>query len=71
VIHRTLPAMAAALGGCAGPPRRPGLGRPRLLSPLGLSYPTYSFYGDEPPSRLAADKGWVLSTHTWTARATG
>ncbi len=65
VIHRTLPAMAAALGGFAlvrlGVQ---GWVRPRLLSPLELSYPTYTFYGDEPASRMAADNGWVLSART-------
>jgi hypothetical protein len=65
VIHRTLPAMAAALGGFALV--RVGVQgwvRPRLLSPLELSYPTYTFYGDEPASRTAADNGWVLSART-------
>jgi hypothetical protein len=64
VIHRTLPAMAAALGGFVLV--RIGIQwlRPRLIDPLELSYPTFSFAADEPAGRMSAEHGWVLSTRT-------
>ncbi len=64
VIHRTLPAMAAALGGFVLV--RIGIQwlRPRLVDPLELSYPTFSFAADEPAGRMSAEHGWVLSTRT-------
>lgn len=65
VIHRTLPAMTAALGGFVLV--RLGVQhwvRPRLLHPQELSYTTFTFFGDEPAGRLTADNGWVLSAKT-------
>ena len=64
VIHRTLPAMAAALGGFVLVRIGVQWLRPRLVNPLELSYPTFTFMGDEPPGRMASEHGWVLSTRT-------
>jgi hypothetical protein len=38
--------------------------RPHLLEPVELRYPTFTFYGDEPPARMDAEHGWVLSSRT-------
>lgn len=65
VIHRTVPAMAATLGGFALV--RLGVQswvRPRMLHPQELSFPTYTFFADEPAARMTADHGWVLSDKT-------
>ena len=64
VIHRTLPAMAAALGGFVLVRIGVQWLRPRLVNPLELSYPTFSFAADEPAGRMSAEHGWVLSTRT-------
>jgi hypothetical protein len=34
--------------------------RPDLLDPVELSYPTFSFYADDPPNLMVADHGWVV-----------
>jgi hypothetical protein len=65
VIRRTLPAMAAVLGGFAlARLVVENWARPRLLRPRELSYPTYTFFGDEPAARMSAHTGWVLSDKT-------
>lgn len=38
--------------------------RPHLLDPAEIRSPTYTFYADEPPSRIAIDNGWLLSNRT-------
>lgn len=39
--------------------------RPRLLDPVELSYPTFSFEDDDPPGQMVADRGWIVgSPHT-------
>lgn len=65
VIHRTVPAMAAALGGFVLVRLAvQSWVRPRLLHPQELSYTTFTFFGDEPAGRMTADNGWVLSAKT-------
>ena len=65
VIQRTVPAMAAALGGFVLVRLVvQSWVRPRLVHPLELSYPTYTFVGDEPSSRMVAENSWVLSDRT-------
>ncbi len=65
VIRRTLPAMATVLA--AFVLVRQGIQlwvRPRLLDPVLMSFPTFTFFGDEPAGRMDAQAGWVLSTRT-------
>lgn len=38
--------------------------RPHLFAPAEIRYPTYTFYADEPPDRIAAERGWLLSSKT-------
>jgi hypothetical protein len=65
VVRRVLPAMALTLLVVVvvlfGTPRWI---RPHLLDPVELRYPTYSFYADEPPDRIATERGWMLSNRT-------
>ena len=65
VLRRTVPAMAAAVAGYVLV--RLGVQswvRPRLAGAVELTYPTFTFAGDEPAGRVAADTGWVLATRT-------
>ena len=65
VVRRTVPAMAAAVGAfVAARLATQAWLRPRLLGTAELSYPTYTFFGDEPAARLTADNGWVMATRT-------
>jgi hypothetical protein len=65
VVRRVLPAMALTLlvlvVALVGAQRWV---RPHLVEPVELRYPTYSFYADEPPDRMATDHGWMLSNKT-------
>lgn len=65
VIRRVLPAMALTLllviVALFGAQRWI---RPHLFDPVELRYPTYTFYADEPPDRIATDHGWMLSNMT-------
>ena len=57
--------MALAVAGFVGSASGGGrVGAPRLLDAMTLSYPTFTFVGDEPAARMAAENGWVLSTRT-------
>jgi hypothetical protein len=38
--------------------------RPELFDPVELRYPTYTFFADEPPDRIATDNGWLVSAQT-------
>jgi hypothetical protein len=65
VIRRTLPAMAATLAGFVL--ARIAVQwwvRPRLVTPLEVSWPTYTSSGYEPPARAASARGWELSFNT-------
>jgi hypothetical protein len=65
LIRRTLPAMAALLGGFVL--LRFGIQawvRPRLVAPEEVTYPTYSFFAPDPPGLAEAERGWVLSGET-------
>jgi len=65
VLRRTVPAMAAAVAGYVLV--RLGVQswvRPRIAGAVELTYPTFTFAGDEPAGRVAADTGWVLATRT-------
>lgn len=65
VVRRTLPAMALAVAGFVGARLAVDAWvRPRLLDAMTLSYPTFTFFGDEPAARMATENGWVLSTRT-------
>jgi hypothetical protein len=65
VIRRTVPAMAVAVGGFVAVRLAvQAWARPWLADPEVLRYPTFTFFGDEPPGRVAADNGWVLASHT-------
>ncbi|HET9611062.1 MAG TPA: hypothetical protein VFP06_15745 [Acidimicrobiales bacterium] len=65
VIRRTLPAMATTLAVFFAVRQAvESWARPRILDPIEISHPTFTFYTDEPAGRVAADSGWVLSTQT-------
>jgi hypothetical protein len=69
VVRRVLPAMALTLLvvviALFGTQRWI---RPHLFEPVELRYPTYTFYADEPPNRIATDHGWTVSNKTLDAQ---
>ena len=65
VVRRTVPAMAVAVGGFVAVRLAvQAWARPWLADAVVLRYPTFTFFGDEPPGRVAAGRGWVLASHT-------
>ena len=65
-IRRVLPAMATTLAVFVVVRAAvQSVVRPRLLDPVELSYPTFSFFGADPPNLMVAEHGWVVgSPHT-------